>query len=201
MGTYLDTCQSDFWRAVFQHELDYIVNALSNHNDILSVGCGPAIIEGEMQELGYNLTGLDVTAEALQGAPDSIRTEIGTAEKMGFPDKSFDAVIYVTSLQFIDNPEKAIQETKRVLRPNGDILIMLLNTNSQYFEEQTSNPESHMSSIKHTNLGEMERMVSKYIEVKAEYFLGIMGEEIFENSDPGTAALYILRGTLDNQKI
>ena len=194
MSTYLEACQTEFWRNVFEQEMNYILNILKDYKEILSVGCGPAIIESGLQEYGFKVTGLDVSEEALHGAPDSIRTVVGSAEDMDFPDESFDAVIYVTSLQFITNYEKAIKETVRVLRPEGVFLTMLLNPESQHFKDNTKDPKSYMSMIKHPKIAPIEKVISEYFTIETEHYLGIKGEEIFPSSNPKLASLYIIHG-------
>jgi ubiquinone/menaquinone biosynthesis C-methylase UbiE len=183
-----------FWKAVFGREHSYLAGALSGRRRVLSVGCGPAMIESMLSEDGFDVTGMDVSREALDGAPDSLRTVEGNAESMEFPDGSFDAVIYVASLQFIENPRKALSETARVLVPDGKLVAMLLNTNSQYFEEQTLDPGSYMRRIRHRSLPAMMETIGKHFSAQAEYCMGIAGERIFESDDPRLASLYVISG-------
>ncbi|KPJ66063.1 MAG: hypothetical protein AMJ43_09300 [Coxiella sp. DG_40] len=82
MDKYLQSCKTEFWKKVFKAELDYILRQLKGAKDILSVGCGPAVIETGLAEHGFNVTGLDISKEALDRAPDSIRTITGSAENM-----------------------------------------------------------------------------------------------------------------------
>ncbi len=194
MDKYLQSCKTEFWEEVFRVELGYILRELAGAKDILSVGCGPAIIEAGLSEHGFNVTGLDISKEALNQAPDSIRTVKGSMENMDFTESSFDAVIYVASIQFIEKYKEAIKQSARVLRPGGKLLIMLLNPESEFFKEKTQNPDSYINKIKHINLREIEGAVAKYFSVKTEYFLGIKGTEIFQSRDSNLASLYIIKG-------
>jgi ubiquinone/menaquinone biosynthesis C-methylase UbiE len=194
MEKYLQSCKSEFWKEVFKAELDYVFRQLSGIKDVLSIGCGPAIIESGLVEHGFRVTGLDISKEALDQAPDSIRTVVGSAEKMDFADCSFDAVIYVASLQFIEKYKQAVKETVRVLRPGGKVLVMLLNPQSEFFKEKIRKPDSYVNKIKHTDLTEIERTIAGYFSVQGEYFLGIKGVEIFRTQSPDLAALYVIKG-------
>jgi len=194
MEKYLQSCKSKFWKEVFRAELDYILHQLKGTKDVLSAGCGPAIIEAGLAEHGFNITGLDISKEALDQVPDNIRTVAGSAEKMGFADCSFDAVVYVASLQFIERYKQAIKETARVLRSGGKLLVMLLNPQSVFFKEKIKKPNSYVNKIKHTDLKEVEKAALEYFSVKTEYFLGIKGTEIFQSRDFNTASLYIIKG-------
>jgi len=194
MDKYLQSCKTEFWKDVFRAELDYILPELEGAKDVLSVGCGPAIIEAGLAEHGFNVTGLDISEEALNEAADSIRTVAGSAENIDFADDSFDAVVYIASLQFIENYKQAIKQTARVIKYNGKLLVMLLNPQSQFFTEKVNNPASYVSKIKHTDLRELERTIAEYFSVKTEYFLGIKGQEIFQSRDPNLASLLVIKG-------
>lgn len=194
MSEYLDDCRSPFWQEVFKKETDYILRYLKDKKNMLSVGCGPAFIEKGLQECGFNITGLDVSEEALDGAPDSIRTVVGRAEDMQFDKESFESAIFVASLQFMDDYKKAIKETSRVLEPKGEIIIMLLNTDSVYFEQMTEDKDSYMNKIKHKNISRVENALRDHFMISGEYYLGIDGEKIFDSNDPKRAALYVIKG-------
>jgi ubiquinone/menaquinone biosynthesis C-methylase UbiE len=194
MDKYLQSCKTEFWRSVFRAETDYIVRELNGAKNVLSVGCGPAIIETGLAEHGFNVTGLDISEEALGEAPDGIRTVVGSAENMNFADDNFDAVIYIASLQFIENYKQAIKQTARVLKTGGKFLALLLNPGSEFFKKKTQNPASYVNKIKHTDLGEIERTIAEHFAVKTEYFLGIEGQRTFESQRPALASLYVIKG-------
>ncbi|MGD9109587.1 MAG: class I SAM-dependent methyltransferase, partial [Phycisphaerales bacterium] len=149
------------------------MNWLKEAKNVLSVGCGPAIIEAHLADNGFNVTGLDISKEVLGQAPDSIRPVVGSARKMDFEPLSFEAVIYIASLQFIENYKEAIKETARVLHPKGRLLAMLLNPQSQFFKEKIKNPDSYINKIRHTDLSDIERTIAENFSVETEYFLGI----------------------------
>jgi ubiquinone/menaquinone biosynthesis C-methylase UbiE len=198
---YLRSCQSIFWQDVFRMEAEYLFEHLKGFGDILSVGCGPAIIEGALKERGFNITGLDVSQEALDRAPDGMRTVAARAEDMPFPPASFDAVIYVASLQFIDDYQTALEKTNRVLKSNGLLLVMLLNPDSTFVKQRVGDPHSYVSKMKHHNLMEIEEFISRDYSICTEYFLGIYGETVTNSKDRAKAALYIIQGKKKSEGI
>ena len=105
---------------------------------------------------GFRVTGLDVSREALERAPDGLRTVAARAEDLPFPPASFDAVIYVASLQFIDDYRKAMERSASVLRPAGRLIVMLLNPESEFFQSRFSDPDSYVSKVRHTDLQAIE---------------------------------------------
>jgi ubiquinone/menaquinone biosynthesis C-methylase UbiE len=194
MEKYLQSCKTDFWKEIFKAELDYILRELTGVKDVLSVGCGPAIIEAGLDELGFNVTGLDISKEALDQAPDRVRTVEGSAENLEFSSRSFDAVLYVASIQFIERYEQAIQQSARVLRSDGKLLMMLLNPESNFFKAKSQKPDSYINKTKHRNLTAIETVVAKHFYIKTEYFLEIEGTRIFQSGDSQEGSLYIIKG-------
>jgi SAM-dependent methyltransferase len=194
MERYRESCKTEFWGRVFEEEARYITRSLRGQKTLLSIGCGPVAVERKLQEAGFEVTGLDVSREALGGA-DFLRTVVGSAEEMPFADSSFDSAISVASLQFIDDYEKAIQGVARVLKPKGKFLAMLLNPESSFFKERRRRPDSYVSRIRHQDFGEMKKAMRGCFSIeKAEYFLGITGDKIFGSTDQAYAALYVLIG-------
>lgn len=194
MKNYIQSCQTEFWQKVFEAESKYLVHELRGARKVLSIGCGPAIIEKKLAEYGFPITGLDVSKKLLDFLPDSVRPVVGSAERMPFAKSSFDAVIYVVSLQFIENYKKAIKETENVLRHNGRLVIMLLNPESIFFKEKHLDSNSYISQIKHTNLRQIEAVIAERFKIKTEYFLGIKNKTLFETQNHKEASLYIIKG-------
>ena len=192
---YIESCRKEFWQKVFQLELTYLVEHLKGCRDILSVGCGPATIEGELAKRGFNVTGLDVSREALNRAPEDIRTVVARAEDMPFPESSFDAAIYVASLQFTEDYREAIAKTTNVLRPKGSLVVMLLNPESEFFKTKLLDPNSYVRRIRHTDLREIEDAIAENYRIRTEYFLGVKGDAASASCATNDAVLYIISGT------
>lgn len=191
---YVQSCQKDFWQEVFAAELDYLLPHLQTGDHILSIGCGPAMIEKGLQERGFEVTGLDVSAEAIAAAPDSLRTVVAPAEQMPFTDADFDVVLFIVSLQFIDNLHQALAEAGRVLKPGGKLIAMLLNPKSAFFRCRKIQPNSYIGKIRHTDLQDIEAAITAKFDAHSEYFLGIDKERLFVSRDPEKAALYVVYG-------
>jgi ubiquinone/menaquinone biosynthesis C-methylase UbiE len=191
---YLKSCRSEFWRKVFEAELGYLLKQLNPGDEILSVGCGPAHIESGLVDHGFKVVGLDVSREALACAPDSVRAVAASAEEMPFPDDSFDVVLYIASLQFIENYRNALERTAQVLKPGGRLIAMLLNPASEFFNARYATADSYVRKLRHADLQEVEQAAAKWFDTQGEYFLGVDGEELVDSTDPASAALYIIKG-------
>jgi ubiquinone/menaquinone biosynthesis C-methylase UbiE len=62
-----------------------------------------------------------VAARAAEGAPVPIRVAAGVAEELPAPDASFDVAVCSWVLCSVDNPQAALGEVRRVLRPDGEL--------------------------------------------------------------------------------
>jgi ubiquinone/menaquinone biosynthesis C-methylase UbiE len=80
---------------------------------VLEVGSG----EGLLQDVVADYTGLDISATAR--AKYHKRFVQADARAMPFPDGEFDSVWTVWVLEHIPNPEQALREMRRVLKPGG----------------------------------------------------------------------------------
>jgi SAM-dependent methyltransferase len=71
--------------------------------------------------------GIDPAVGALSlAARRGIRVAMARGEVLPFPDASFGAVLFVTALCFVGNPLAALLEARRVLRPEGRIVLGLI---------------------------------------------------------------------------
>ncbi|MGC8817760.1 MAG: class I SAM-dependent methyltransferase, partial [Candidatus Hadarchaeum sp.] len=119
---------------------------------------------------------------------------LGNAEHLDFLDGSFDGAFTVTTLEFLEDHKKAVDEVTRVLESGGKFVAMILNPESEYFESHIRRPSSYFGRIKHVHPAEIEEYISKFFATTGEYFLGIRDQEIFDTRDKNLAALYVVKG-------
>ncbi|MCK4332491.1 MAG: class I SAM-dependent methyltransferase [Thermoplasmatales archaeon] len=196
---YLKFYNSEFGKEVLKRELEFVESKLKNCKNVLSIGCGPALLETRLNQLHpeMNITGLDNSKEMLKRVSPSIHVEFGDAQYLKFDDSTFDAVLCVTSLEFIIDYKKSVKEASRVLKNKGLVLILMLNPKSHYFKDEYSDKSSYIrKNIKHVNTEKIRGCISNYFFIEnEEYFLGIKDGEIFDSDDPKLASIYILEGT------
>jgi ubiquinone/menaquinone biosynthesis C-methylase UbiE len=69
-------------------------------------------------------------AERLQGAGVPLYCHLASAYKLPFPDESFDTVLAMGVLEYLDQPWKALEEMARVAKSGGVILVSYPNVHS-----------------------------------------------------------------------
>lgn len=124
-GREIDTLE----KSLVQQFLKYF-----QRDEILEIGCGTGHWSAFFSEKGFRIHGLDISKKMLEKArnkkiPDA-RFTLGKAEDLPLIDQSYANVVCITSLEFVDNREKAIDEIDRVLKPGGILMIGALNENS-----------------------------------------------------------------------
>ncbi len=77
--------------------------------------------------------GMDPSVPMLRhAAARGIRTCAGRAESIPFPADSFDGVLLALTLCFIADPQKALNECSRILRPGGSLLLGIIPADSPW---------------------------------------------------------------------
>jgi SAM-dependent methyltransferase len=114
------------WRAVFDAALAHAgIHRGTRHLDI---GCGAGGALVASRALGADVAGLDASANLVAIARRRLpraRIEVGEMEAQPFGDGSFDVVTAINSVQFAGDPVRALDEARRVTRPDGAVLILV----------------------------------------------------------------------------
>ncbi|HKJ99007.1 MAG TPA: metalloregulator ArsR/SmtB family transcription factor [Desulfotignum sp.] len=99
-------------------------------SSIADLGCGTGELLGQLvEDTSQKLIGVDASPEMLEQAriklPDdrSIELRLGEVEYLPMKDQEVDTVVMSMVLYHIFQPEKAIHEVFRVLRPGGMFLL------------------------------------------------------------------------------
>lgn len=112
---------------------------------VLEIGCGLGTDGAQFARAGADYTGIDLTDAAIELAqrrfelfnlPGAFRTD--DAERLSFPNDSFDLVYSHGVLHHTPDIESAIREVRRVLRPGGRAEVMLYHRNSYNYRVNIS---------------------------------------------------------------
>ncbi|MGV8109294.1 class I SAM-dependent methyltransferase [Methanospirillum sp.] len=102
---------------------------------ILDVGTGTGSISLILSKLGHDVTGIDLSPGMLSVCERkagerglTLDLHVGDAEALPFPDNNFDMITSRWVLWTLLQPEIAINEWKRVIKPGGKILAFDVKT-------------------------------------------------------------------------
>ena len=119
-------------------EKDAVDDALkgAGKGSLLDLGCGTGHWSRYFHYKGFEVIGVDNSEGMLKVAKQKSSREIyyqtGNMEKLDFEDETFDITSAITSLEFTDNPQKALDEMWRVTKPGGRIILGVLNKYSLF---------------------------------------------------------------------
>ncbi|WP_321476632.1 bifunctional 2-polyprenyl-6-hydroxyphenol methylase/3-demethylubiquinol 3-O-methyltransferase UbiG [uncultured Paludibaculum sp.] len=93
---------------------------------VLDVGCGGGFLAEAFAEDGYDVTGVDPSANSIVAARAhatvsqlAIDYRVGRGECLPFPDSSFDIVCCCDVLEHVDEPSQVVREISRTLKAGG----------------------------------------------------------------------------------
>lgn len=110
--------------------------------NILDIGTGPGFFATILSLAGHQVTAVDCTEEMIVQAKRNAQESgvnpdfyVMDSHSLDFQDESFDLIISRNVTWTLRDAEAAYIEWKRVLRPNGKILIFDANWNLHLFDE------------------------------------------------------------------
>lgn len=112
-------------RRIISSFLEWITRS-TKPGRILDVGCGTGANLEMLSEFG-EAEGIDVSKEALAFCRERGLKKVreGEAERLPFPDNSFDLVTGLDVIEHLDHDQAGLKEMHRVLRPNGRALLFV----------------------------------------------------------------------------
>jgi SAM-dependent methyltransferase len=113
-------------RQIISGFIERICEGLTRRPRILDVGCGTGANLEMLANFG-DAEGVDVSTEALsfckQRGLQSVR--LGEAEKLPYPDQTFDLVTGLDVVEHLDDDLAGLREMRRVLKPGGRALLFV----------------------------------------------------------------------------
>ncbi len=141
---YRDIYPQEFYDKIIERDL------CINGQTILDMGTGTGVLPRNMYRYGGIWTGTDISGNQIEQAIElskgmNIDYYSMSAEKLSFPDSSFDVITACQCFWYFDH-ERIMPELYRMLKPNGSILVLYMAWLP--FEDKIA--------------GESERLVLKY---------------------------------------
>jgi 2-polyprenyl-3-methyl-5-hydroxy-6-metoxy-1,4-benzoquinol methylase len=98
---------------------------------LLEVGCGNGASLKTMEELGWQVEGLDFDETAVEQArKKGLTVHVGTLEEKDLPGGRFDAIVARHLIEHVPNPSSLLRECRRLLAPGGLLVLITPNARS-----------------------------------------------------------------------
>ncbi len=173
---------------VDDREMVMILNALGELGSVLEVGCGSGSVAVRLAQAGFAVTGLDVSREALQrahtlarNAGASVAWKEGFAEKIPYPDKSFDYISCCHTLEHVRDLGAVVAEFKRVARkkiivltPKQKFRLYAENYHTQFFDRTEKLTDAF--GLRHFECREIDCVeCGREFQGRAFFYVGYLG--------------------------
>lgn len=144
-GYHPDIIAGHSWRTA-ENSASLLLPYLKNTDLLLDVGSGAGTITCDLATKVKKVTALELNDEGMENTRKTAKARhvdleyvVCNANKMPFPDNTFDVVHVHQVLQHVPDPKSVLQEIKRVLKPGG--IVGVTESIAQAF---TWFPESRM---------------------------------------------------------
>lgn len=110
--------------------LQLLQPSVPSGSKILDAGCGPGEVSAALIDSGYDVWGVDIAEPMILHARrrcTSDQFRVGDIEDMPFPDNTFDAIVCLGVIEYLDADHDALKEIARVLKPGGRAIISTPN--------------------------------------------------------------------------
>ena len=123
---------------VYESELKAVEHFIDPSKRVVEIGIG----SGRFAEpLGIK-EGVEPSYEMRKIAHQrGLDARFGVAEQLPLEDSTYDQALMVTTICFVDDPEKSLQEMHRILKPGGEVIIGFVDKDSPVGQTYQKNKE------------------------------------------------------------
>jgi ubiquinone/menaquinone biosynthesis C-methylase UbiE len=144
---------------------------------VLEVGCGAGVDLARFAKSGAVVTGVDLAASAIDLARANFEQQglqgqfhVADGERLPFPDNSFDLVYAHGVVQYTADPQRLVEECRRVLKPGGEAIFQVYNRvswlNALGTLMKVGLEHEDAPVLLKFSIGEFRQLVSRFREVR-----------------------------------
>jgi 2-polyprenyl-3-methyl-5-hydroxy-6-metoxy-1,4-benzoquinol methylase len=139
-STLLKQLENVYRKLVLRDHLSFIVAAgrregRAKNVRLLDIGCGNGTLIGILKQRGFDVVGVDTSAEASRVAAEEygVKVIVGSLHDAQFESAAFDVITLFHVMEHVTNPHDVLAEVRRVLKPGGALVLQVPNIDSWQF--------------------------------------------------------------------
>jgi SAM-dependent methyltransferase len=113
----------EHWRRYREFDQALTLCDISDSSRILDVGCGISTVLHFLPGERHGVDPLADEYKKLYSYPTGISVQKAFGEELPFPDQYFDVVFCSNVLDHVVDPQRVVQEIRRVLQPDGCLVL------------------------------------------------------------------------------
>lgn len=148
---------ADLWN---EHYARYLfASRFARGERVLDLGCGAGYGAALMAESAVSVTGIDLSAEAVEYARTqynraNLQFRTASCTATGLPDASFDLITAFEIIEHLDDWPKLLSEVRRMLAPDGQFFVS--TPNKHYYGEAREGAGANPYHVHEFELAEFE---------------------------------------------
>ncbi len=120
--------------------LEKIENNVKSGAVVLDVACGTGLVSEKIAGKSKEVISVDMSENMIaqanikkeQNQPNNISFNVEDAYKLSLDENSCDTVVCINALHNTKHPEKAFSEIKRVLKPEGKLIVSIVGLGTSF---------------------------------------------------------------------
>jgi ubiquinone/menaquinone biosynthesis C-methylase UbiE len=129
LGAYADRVEKRAFRS--------FLKGLPSNTLVLDLGTGTGVLLQFLLQKRFEVIGIDFSKDMIEKTKEKIGKKQGTLvlgdiENLPFQKETFDIVTAMTTLEFVKNVKKLLQEIRRVLKSGGQFILGVLTSLSSW---------------------------------------------------------------------
>lgn len=152
-----ETSSTTFWEHIYRYRF---ASKYVKDKHVLDIACGEGYGTASLLQAGASsVIGIDISQDICEHARQkyNIDTRVGDAQNIPLPDRSVDLIVSFETIEHLENPEKFIQECRRVLSPKGCLIIS--TPDKEVYQSQNSHNNFHVNEF---TRNEFTKLLQKY---------------------------------------
>lgn len=134
LGLYIGYWMNKLNEGMYQMVFDHLDTTNSKSILELGIGNGKFLFEIAKKNQTIHFSGIDISKTLLRKAKKNnsefikngqVNILYGNVNAIPYADSSFDSIYSTNTIYFWENPAAVLEEIKRVLKPNGKLLLAL----------------------------------------------------------------------------
>ncbi|MCO6358762.1 class I SAM-dependent methyltransferase [Roseivirga pacifica] len=141
----------------------YIAMQFANGKKVLDAACGEGYGSALLAQNADRVTGIDLSDKAIDHANEKYgdyKTNFVRADvySLPFPEGEFDLIVCFETIEHVNSPNRAIEELKRVLSPDGLLIISTPDRDSKHHLVSKAHNPFHLKEL---NQEEFQHLINQ----------------------------------------